>query len=307
MTPLLEALTELEKKVAFHKSTFSLEGVAYRPEHAHAALATWMLSRWFFRRIGTAPRAGRASGDSGWVAHLQSLTRGASGWEPGYTLVRVGDSDAVTGRRGQWAFVSDGRLSLFLDEPGQFAPPTAVPGDRVAVRVPRARENLVPHRFTLLGNQGAPASSEPMVKLFVSGTLDGAAQWVAHLSARAVDALRFSLFLGNEPRDFQRTDNIVLDVAARDEVASLKVLSEFFRGQPARLLPLPAPLNTQPVFPGVARAETSGREDVADGFFRRRADQLAAGVLDGLYAGELTASQWSARLLVSAQRLLAQR
>jgi hypothetical protein len=296
LNPLLEPFTQLEKRVSLHKAMLALEGVAYRPEHAHAALSSWMLSHWFFRRVGAAPKGGRASGDSGWVAHLQSLTRGAAGWEPGYTLVRAGESDGVTGRRGQWAFVSDGRLSLFLDEPGQYSPPAARPGERVAVRVPRARENLYPHRFTLLGNQGAAPPGEPMVKLFVAGTLEGAAQLVASLSGRSADGLRFSLFLGNEPRDFQRTDNIVLDVAARDEAASLKLISEFFRGQPARLLPLPAPLQSQAMFPGVARAAGSGREDAADGFLRRRADQLAAVVLDALYAGELTAAQWLARL-----------
>ncbi len=295
MTPMLEALHQLEKKVTLHKAMLALEGVAYRPEHAHAALSSWMLSHWFFRRVGTAPRGGRASGDSGWVAHLQALTRGASGWEPGYTLVSAGESDGVSGRRGQWAFVSDGRLSLFLDEPGQFSPPAARPGDKVSVRVPRARENLHPHRFTLLGAQGG-AQIEPLVKLFVAATLEGAAQLVGSLSGRSADGLRFSLFVGNEPRDFQRADNLVLEVGARDEQAGLKLLSEFFRGQPARLLPLPAPLQTQPVFPGFARAEVNAREEVADGFFRRRADHLAAGVLDALYAGELTAAGWAARL-----------
>ena len=301
MSALLEALGQLEKKVTLHKAMLALEGIAYRPEHAHAALSSWMLSQWFFRRSGAPPKGGRASGDSGWVAHLQSLTRGASGWEPGYTLVRAGESDGITGRRGQWAFVSDGRLSLFLDEPGQHAPPNARPGERVAVRVPRARENLYPHRFTLLGNQGAPPSTEPMTKLFVAATLEGAAQLVASLSGRSADGLRFSLFVGNEPRDFQRTDNLVMDVATRDEPATQKLLSEFFRGQVARLLPLPAPLQTQPIFPGLSRTEGAGRQDLADGFFRRSADHLAAVVLDGLYAGELTASQWGTRLKVSGK------
>lgn len=296
MTALAEGLSQLEKKVALHKSMLALEGIAYRPEHAHAALSSWVLSHWFFRRVGGAPKGGRASGDSGWVAHLQSLTRGASGWEPGYTLVRAGESDGITGRRGQWAFVSDGRLSLFLDEPGQYAPPTARPGERVAVRVPRARENLVPHRFTLLGNQGAPPPTDPMVKVFVAATLEGSAQLVGSLSGRGADGLRFALYVGNEPRDFQRSDNLVMDVGAPDEPAAVKLLVEFFRDQPARLLPVPAPLQTQPLFAGIARTETSAREDVSDGFFRRRADHLAAAVLDGLYAGELTAAQWSARL-----------
>ena len=83
--------------------------------------------------------------------------------------------------------------------------------------------------------------------------------------------------------------------AARDEGAAVKLLSEVFRAHPARLLPLAAPLQTQPVSPGVARAEAAAARDVADGFFRRRADELAALVLEGLQAGELDAAQWNKR------------
>ena len=175
MTPLLEALTQLQPRVTLHRGMLALDGVAHRPEQAHAALASWMLTQWFFRRVGAAIKPGRASGDSGWVSHLQSLTRGAGGWDPGYTLVRVGESDGFTGRQGKWAFVSDGRLSLFLDEPGQFTPPNAALGAQVSVRVPRARENLVPHRFTLLGSNGKAPVGEKMSKVFVAATLEGAA------------------------------------------------------------------------------------------------------------------------------------
>jgi hypothetical protein len=296
MTPLLEALAQLEGQVSFNKSMLALEGVAHRPEQAHAALSEWMLARWFHRRPGAAPRGGRASGDSGWVSHLQALTRGAAGWESGYTLVRTGESD-LTGRRGHWAFVSDGRLSLFLDEPGQYAPPDARPGERVSVRVPRARENLHPHRFTLLGNQGGPGAGESISKLYIAATLEGAGQLVASLSGRSADSLRFVLYLANEPRDYVRTDNVVMDVAMRDEQAAVRLVTDFFRGQPTRLMGVPAPLQTQAIFPGVARTDTSGRADIADGYFRRRADHLAALVLDALHDGEVSAAQWSMRLI----------
>lgn len=297
---LLEALKELESRVSFNKGVLALDGLTHRPEAAHAALSAWMLSRWLSRRPGPAPRGGRASGDSGWVAHLQALTRGASGWEPGYTLVRLGESDGVTGRRGQWAFVSDGRLSLFLDEPGQYSPPAARPGEKVAVRVPRARENLTPHRFTLLGNHGAPQPGEKTTKLFISANLEGAAQLVATLSARSADGLKFALFVGNEPRDFDRTDNIVMDVTARDEPAAVKLLNEFFRG--GRLNPTKAPLQATQIAPGLAKADTIAREDSGDGFFRRRADHLAAVVLDALHAGEVSSNQWAARAALESKR-----
>lgn len=299
---LVEAFRELETRVALNKSVLALEGVSYRPENAHAALSSWMLSHWFSRRPGLAPKGGRASGDSGWVAHLQSLTRGASGWEPGYTLVRVGESDGITGRRGQWAFVSDGRLSLFLDEPGQYSPPAARPGERVSVRVPRARENLTPHRFTLLGNHGAPSPGERVSKLYIAASLEAAALLVATLSARSADGLRFSLFVGNEPRDFERTDNLVMDVAFRDEPAAVKLIGDFFKGQSGRLLAFKPPMQAQQIVPGLAKTEITAREDAGDGYFRRRADQLSALVLDALHAGEATAMQWSARVPSEGKR-----
>lgn len=297
---LIEALKELEARISFNKSMLALEGVSHRPEQAHAALSAWMLSRWLSRRPGPSPKGGRASGDSGWVAHLQSLTRGASGWEPGYTLVRLGESDGITGRRGQWAFVSDGRLSLFLDEPGQYSPPAARPGEKVAVRVPRARENLTPHRFTLLGNHGAPQPGEKVSKLFVAASLEGAAQLVATLSARSADGLKFALFVGNEPRDFERTDNLVMDVAQRDEASAVRLLTEFFKS--GRLNAAKAPLQATAIIPGLAKAETLAREDAGDGFFRRRADHLAAVVLDALHAGQATAAHWAARLALDGRR-----
>ena len=299
---LLEAFRELETKISLNKSVLGLDGVSYRPENAHAALSSWMSSRWLSRRPGQAPKGGRASGDSGWVAHLQSLTRGASGWEPGYTLVRIGESDGISGRRGQWAFVSDGRLSLFLDEPGQYSPPAARPGERVSVRVPRARENLTPHRFTLLGNHGAPAPGERVSKLYIGASLEAAALLVATLSARSADGLRFALFVGNEPRDFERTDNIVMDVAFRDEPAAVKLIGDFFKAQSGRLLQLRPPLQAQQVAPGLAKTEITAIEDAGDGFFRRRADQLAAVVLDALHAGEINPTQWAARLALEGRR-----
>ena len=299
---LVEALKELEPRVALTKSVLALDGVSHRPETAQAVLSAWALSHWFSRRPGAPPKAGRASGDSGWVAHLQALTRGAAGWEPGYTLVRVGEAEGMVSRHGPWAFVSDGRLSLFLDEPGLYSPPAARPGERVNVRVPRARENLVPHRFTLLGNHGAPSPGERVSKLFIAASLEAAAQLVATMSARGADGLRFALFVGNEPRDFERTDNVVMDVAHRDEPAAVKVLGDFFKAQPGRVLPFRPPLQTQQVVPGLAKAEITSREDGGDGYFRRRADQLAAVILDALHAGEVTAAEWSARLALTGKR-----
>ncbi len=76
--------------------------------------------RMFCLRSDVAPTLARASGDSGFVTHLSMSTHGATGWDWSFRLVRQGAG---------WSFVSDGKLTLFLDEPGQFVPTDAAPGE----------------------------------------------------------------------------------------------------------------------------------------------------------------------------------
>ena len=90
----------------------------------------WFHSRRFKLRQGEGPELNRASGDSGFVAHLTACTQGATGWDWSFRLVRTGAG---------WAFVSDGKLTVFVDEPGQYVPAEAKSGEVVALRLPRAR------------------------------------------------------------------------------------------------------------------------------------------------------------------------
>jgi hypothetical protein len=173
-----------------------------------------------FRLLKDAPVLPRASGDSGFVAHLSSCTHGATGWDWSFRLVKPGHG---------WAFVSDGKLSLFLDEPGQYVPADAKPQDLVAVRMPRARDNIHPHRFTLLGGQGGAVTANGFTKLFLPVSYEAAPALVEAFSSRWADQLRFTLVVSNAPQDFERADAAVLDVAKNDEGHVVHILETFMK------------------------------------------------------------------------------
>ena len=123
----------------------------------------WFHDRLFCLRQGETPTLSRASGDSGFVAHLSSSTHGATGWDWSFKLSKRGEG---------WSFAHDGKLTVFLDEPGAFVPADAKVGDMVAVRLPRARETLYPHRFTVHGGQGGPVVGHGFTKLFIPVTFE---------------------------------------------------------------------------------------------------------------------------------------
>lgn len=214
-------------------------------------------SRAFCLRPAEPPAGGRASGDSAFVGHLTAATRGASGWDWSFRLVKPGPG---------WAFVGDGKLTLFLDEPGQYVPLDAKLGDRVAVRMPRARENVFPHRFTLYGGQGGPQVTGPFTKLFVAIGFETAPLLVEAFSGRWADSLRFGLSLCNSPQDFARADAAVLDVGPQDMPGVLKLLDTFLAGHAEAVRRRGLPHGTEEGPLGLPRAEAAGPGDVADGY-----------------------------------------
>lgn len=223
--------------------------------------------RMFSLRDGEAPSLARASGDSGFVAHLSTCSHGATGWDWSFRLVRQGAA---------WSFVSDGKLTLFLDEPGQYVPQDAKPGDQVAVRLPRARENLFPHRFTLHGGQGGPVLPHGYAKLFVPVTFEAAGALVEAFASRWADQLRFGLHVCNAPVDFERADSAIIDVGPQDEAGAVKVLDAFLRQHPHALAPRGRPYGTQDGPLGLPRAVGQGRTDLADGYGWRKAHEAVA-------------------------------
>ncbi|MBK7864395.1 MAG: hypothetical protein IPJ65_38495 [Archangiaceae bacterium] len=281
-----EALVELSRRVHLTPGGLRYDHEELPLDKAAAVLAERVHSSFFCRRLGSAPPLPRASGDGGLVAHLASASRGAAGWEPGWRVVKAGPG---------WAFVSDGRLCLFLDEPGYFSPPEARVGDPVVVRVPRARENLTPNRFTLYGGAGPAVVSEPFVKLFLPLTLDGAGPLVELLSSRQVDRVPFTLFIANSPDDFERVDAAVLDLQRRDEEAVQRLLLDFVRVNRGAAR-TGAPLFARAVQAGLARADANGAPDAGDGFGKRRCRWLADEVWAALQSGEKSPQAWRVRV-----------
>lgn len=230
----------------------------------------WFHARRFCLRDGDGPELARASGDSGFVAHLTACTHGATGWDWSFRLVKPGHG---------WAFASDGRLSLFLDEPGQYVPDDAKVGDLVAVRLPRARENLHPHRFTLFGGQGGPTVGHGFRKLFLPIAWEVAPVLVETLAGRAGDGLRFGLYVANAPLDYARADAAVLDVGQADESAVVKVLEAFAAANPTAFGRRGLPHGTQAGPLGLPMAEAFSKADLADGYgWRRSKEAVQAGV-----------------------------
>lgn len=306
MKGALEVLHGLDAALRFGADgTAWLDGQLLRARDAENQLRLWAEARCVSRLPQVLPAPARASGDSGFVAHLSAVTRGASGWEPGFKLLQVspGDESGSQRQRG-WAFASDGRLCLFLDEPRQYQPADAKVGDKVSVRVPRARENLYPHRFTLYGGQGsavAARGSEPAryTKLFVAFTLDGAVHAVSQLSSRLGDKFRFTFLVSNDPRQLDRADSAICDVSLEHAEEVTRLLLEMVRGQPQWVKPLPAPAFSEALLPGLARAPGDGVADLGDGFARRRCGAIAKAVREGLEAGERRADQWADRLILA--------
>lgn len=223
--------------------------------------------RQFCLRSEPAPALLRASGDSGFVTHLSMSTHGATGWDWSFRLVRQGVG---------WSFVSDGKVTLFLDEPGQFVPQNAAPGDQVAVRLPRARENLFPHRFTLHGGQGGPVLPHGYAKLFLPVTYEAAASLVDAFSSRWADQLRFGLHVANAAADFDRVDSAIVDVGPQDEAGVIKLLDAYLRQHAKAFAPRGRPFGTVDGPLGFPRAVGQGRTDLADGFGWRKSSEAVA-------------------------------
>jgi hypothetical protein len=217
----------------------------------------WFHERKFCRRPAEGPELARASGDSGFVAHLAACTQGATGWDWSFRLLKTGH---------EWAFVSDGKLTVFVDEPGQYVPADAKPSDAVALRLPRARENLHPHRFSLYGGQGGCVVGSGFIKVFLPVSFEAAPALVEACASKAADQLRFSLYVANAPENFERADAALIDVGRQDEPGLMRLLETFIREHPTALVSRGFPHSTLLGSLGLARAECKERSDLCEGY-----------------------------------------
>ena len=226
-------------------------------------------SQKFCLRRGDPPPKSRASGDSAFVSHLNACTQGATGWDWSFRLVSVSR---------EVAWVTDGKVRLYVDEPRQYVPATAKPGDQVALRLPRIRENLFPGRFTLNGGQGPVVIGESYTKFFLPLSFEAAPLMVEMACSKPSDQLRFSLHIVNSPADYERVDTGVIDVGAADLQGIVRLLQAFQQSHPGLLTPKGNPFATVPGPLGFPVATAAGRADLADGYgWRRVSESLARG------------------------------
>ncbi len=226
-------------------------------EPSNDARVRYFHERKFSLRPGEEPELARASGDSGYVAHLAACSGGSTGWDWSFRMVRVSQN---------WAFVSDGRVTLFVDEPGQYVPSDAKNGDAVALRLPRARENLYPHRFSLFGGQGGCVVGHGFTKYFLPVTYEAAPVLVEACSSKWADQLRFSLHVSNSPHDYERADAAIIDVGVQDEPGVLKLLEVFSRVAKNGITPRGIPFSAVDGPMGTTRAQAKDRGDLCDGY-----------------------------------------
>jgi hypothetical protein len=173
--------------------------------------------------------------------------------------------------------VSDGKLTLFVDEPGQYVPADAKAGDVVALRLPRARENLHPHRFSLYGGQGGCVIGHGYSKLYVPVSFEVAPLLVEACASKWADQLRFSLYVANAPQDFDRADSALIDVGPQDEPGVVRLLEAFLRQYPSAISSRGLPFGTVAGPLSLARADAKDKVDLGDGYGWRRSAEAVRG------------------------------
>ena len=259
---------------------------------AVSLLRETLYARYFCRQTTPAYAsryAARASGEPSFVGALVEATARSTYLEPGWQVAKA-DS--------RWAFVSNGRVSLFLDDRRQLEPPSARVGSTVQVRLPCARENLAPGFFYLLGRAGPIDAAKGHLRAYLNLSAEAAPEWVRALCTRpGLAPLRFEAKLVNDPALFGRADAAVLYLAPESAAAMLAWLGPWCRASAGRVRADDTPLFTRAVAPGLAIAEVAAAGvSPAEGFGQRRCRLAAEELVAAIGAGELSAEAWARRI-----------
>ncbi|MHB8879175.1 MAG: T3SS effector HopA1 family protein [Myxococcaceae bacterium] len=255
-------------------------------EEALLALRDHVYARYFCRWSPVAALrtrySDRASGDPAFVAALLLASHRATCWEPGWKVVKA---------EGGWAFVSNGRLNLFIGDRGGLQPADAVVGAPVRVRMPCVRENLSPGFFYLVGRAGPIDRGAACLKLYLNLAPAGAAPLIEALSrGPRLEKLRFEAKVANAPGAYCRVDTALVYV----EPESYPGLVSFLRAQ-RRAHPSwwrdETPLFTRALGPGLAVAELAPGH-TRESFGQQRCRLMAEEVLRALEIGESSAERW---------------
>jgi hypothetical protein len=296
VTSLGAALKELAAQLTYAPAaglTLSAGSEARVLGHRDAALLglrQHFYSRYFSRWQPLAHQrtrySDRASGEPAFVAALTAAAHGASCWEPGWRVVKSDPS---------WAFVSNGRLNVFVDDRCQLEPSGALDGAAVQVRLPCARENLAPGFFYLFGRAGPIDRLAGHLKLYLNLAPAGAAPLVEALSrGPRLEALKFEAKLANSPAAYCRVDTALVYVEPDSYAGLLSFLRGVRRSHPAWWRE-GTPMFTRALGTGLAMAEVPPGLP-AESFGRHRCRLVAEEVLSALEEGDGASASWLVRV-----------
>lgn len=252
-------------------------------DEALLALRDHVYARYFCRWAPPSPCEGalspHVSGDSAFVSRLARATGGARYWDHGWRTVSAGHS---------YAFVSDGEIMLYVDDPDALWPPDQAAGAPASVQLPCARENLSPGFFYLIGTRGRFDRGRPYPRFYLNVAPEAAPDVAAALLS-TLDA-PFEAKFANDPAAYCRVDPAVLYTGQHDYGATRATLLDLSDRHPDWWRE-GTPLFSLPLATGIAAAECprEGEETGAlESFGHHRCRLLAQGVLAALQGGDAT-------------------
>jgi hypothetical protein len=200
---------------------------------------------------------------------LGEANTGRGAWEPGWTVERIEEGDAVVATARLRTRV---HLAACRGLEGDVSP-----GAGVSLRLPKELPALSPGFHTVVGDAGAdPRSSGGTVRAYWNIGPEGAAALVQALTSLLnAEHVRFRLKVADHRLRFGRCDAAVLYLPADDFRAQRTALRKLASASSTRLRPR-VPAFTLVLAPGVGLAE----DDAADESFGvRRCELLAEGIV----------------------------
>ncbi|MBM3267271.1 MAG: hypothetical protein FJZ01_06450 [Candidatus Sericytochromatia bacterium] len=278
MTPSL--LSRIFAEIAWDpRKGLALPDEAVGPREALGALRDHLYARYFCRwspgRSGTSPAA---AGDPAFAARLVAAAGGARYWSDEWEAVEAGATHA---------FVTDGRITLFVDDLAEIRPRSPVAGQPVRLRLPCARPSLAPGFFYLVGPAGRFERSQPYPRLYLNVRPAAVPSLVRALLAEfGRRRIRFEAKFAGDPAGYRRVDPAVLYASQADlgrAVAAVRAVAAAHPGW----WRAGTPLFTLPLGRGIAAAECPAEGAAgAESFGQHRCGLLATGVLAALRAGD---------------------
>jgi hypothetical protein len=271
--PLDRFLSEAERRPLL---VASLREELYRSFYCHG------------RPIPARRRASEPGADRRLVRALSDANTGRGSWEPGWTVERLGDGEAV---------VASARLRARVPLAECRAEDGAVrPGARVLLRLPKELPARSPGFFSVVGDAVLDRSATEFVRVYWNVGAGGAAALVGELCGRLNAAtVPFRLKVADHRCRLERCDAAVLYVP-RDAFGSLHDEVCHVAHALAATLGPGTPAFTLALAPGVGAAEDAS---ASESFGQRRCALLAEGIVR---AHEAAAATPDARFDVVAAR-----